>query len=371
MKHILLLSWKDIHHPKAWWAETVIHTYMTWLVQQWYSVTQIAPWFTGAKKEEYRDGIQVKRIGSIHSIYFLCRIRYLFVNREEYDIIIDHAWGIPLLSPLYIRNKPIIFFTHHLWTKERNDYFQQRIWLSVLGSFFRRMYTSFVIKLYRKKLTITVSHWTAQVLQQLWFTNIQVIPNTTSFPIRTTYTTAEQLILTTVWRIVPNKQFDHAIRVVAVLREKWFPYTLYIAGPKQDAKEVACLEALIQTLQLHDTVFFTGKVSQDELLALRDKTRYWLVTSDTEWFGLTILEANKRGVPVLGYDIPWVNEVLISWTNGYLVEKNNRQKIAETITAEDQDQYATLVASTQDFIAHYPSRSNNIATFTRIIEDVS
>lgn len=371
MKHILLLSWKDIRHPKAWWAETVIHTYMTWLIQQWYRVTQIAPHFTGAKKEEALDGVEVKRIGSIHSIYFLCRIRYLFVNREKYDLIIDHAWGIPLLSPLYIRNKPIIFFIHHLWKKERNDYFYQRTWISALGSFFRRLYTSFVVKLYRKKPTITVSQWTANDLQQLWFTNLHILPNTTSYPLRTHCIAIKQRILTTVWRVVPNKQFDHAIRVVARLKNKWYTYTLYIAGPKQDLQEAKRLEMLISELNLVDNVFLTDKLSDEELITLRDKTYYWLITSDVEWFWLTTLEANKRAVPMFWYDIPWVNETIKAWVNGYLVEKNSWQEMAKLIATDSPDAYKTLVNTTTTFIQNYPTWTDNITSFTWIVENVS
>jgi hypothetical protein len=40
--------------------------------------------------------------------------------RGKYDIIIDEAGGLPLLSPLYEKKTPIVFFSHHVGDKERD-----------------------------------------------------------------------------------------------------------------------------------------------------------------------------------------------------------------------------------------------------------
>jgi hypothetical protein len=81
----------------------------------------------GSLPNEIIDGITIKRIFTIHTIYFFFGFYYLVYLQGKYDIIIDHAGGIPLLSPLYAWRQKIIFFTHHVGTKERSEYFHQWI----------------------------------------------------------------------------------------------------------------------------------------------------------------------------------------------------------------------------------------------------
>jgi len=89
-----------------------------------------------------------------------------------------------------------------------------------MGKLFRRVYTYFVLHLYRKKTTITVSQATAQELYKLGFTDVHVFPNTTDYPHIQTPTPKIKLVLTSVGRIVPNKQFSHAIHILKTLHNK-------------------------------------------------------------------------------------------------------------------------------------------------------
>lgn len=363
---LLVLSRKDTKHPNAWGAEIVLYQYLQWLVQCWWEVTQIAPSFVGAQKNERIDGVKITRMFSLHTIYFCFRARYLFVNKERYDLVLDHAGGIPLLSPLYIKKTPIVFFTHHVGTTERADYFRQ--WLKIwwIGELCRRIYNTCILRLYRHRPTITVSQWTAKELRRLGFSAVHIFPNTTEYPRKTRgQKAAVPLILTTVGRIVPNKQFSHAIRLLKKLHVHGYDYRLHIVWSMQDKEEVERLHKLVDELCIKDAVIFEGKMPTDALLALWDRTRYGLVTSDKEWFGMTILEANCRGVPVLAYNIPGVNEVIHHWENGYLVEKNNSDELVDCILEEDD--YAGLCSRTESFIAQYPTRQKNIETMHQFL----
>jgi glycosyltransferase involved in cell wall biosynthesis len=367
-KKILLLSRKDTKHPKAGGAEVVIHRYAQWLVEAGYEVTQIAPLFSWARQEEQIDGIYIKRMFSIHTIYFCFWARYLFKNKERYDCIIDHAWGIPLLSPVYIRKTPIIFFTHHLGTTERADYFRQRCNLPQLWKVLWYIYTYMVLSLYRHKHTITVSEGTAHELRKLWFTSIHVLPNSTDYPKNNKPKAKKELILTTVGRIVPNKQFAHTLHILKKLHDNNAYYSLYIVGAQQDTSEVDLLQQLVYTYWLEQYVHFTGKVTTDQLIGLRDRTRYGIITSDKEWFGMTVLEANCRGVPMIWYAIPGVNEVIHPWKNGYLAPKNDRPTLVTYILKESEEDYAHLVKNTKMWIDAYPTWEKNSDVFVALLQ---
>ena len=114
MKNILFLTWKDIKHPRKWWAEVVMLEYAKRLVNDWNKVTWFASGFKWWEKEEVIEGIQIIRKYSINTIYFFAWNWYRKFRKEnKVDIVIDEAWWIPLLSPLYEKEIPIYFFIHH------------------------------------------------------------------------------------------------------------------------------------------------------------------------------------------------------------------------------------------------------------------
>ena len=361
---ILCLSRKDIKHPKAWGAEVVIHQYLSWLASMWHEIVQISTWFVGSEKYTSIDWVQIHRRSSIHSIYFIFWAIYLRTYRNQYDIIIDHAWGIPLFSPLYIWHKPIIFFTHHVGTKERAEYFSQWIGMWWVGTMCRWIYNTIILWLYHHKPTITVSQWTASELIKLWFSQVIVLPNTSNYP-RVDHVGKRWLELTVVGRVVPNKQFSHAIEVIHQLHQHWLQYRLNIIWIEQDPLESKKLHDLVIHYHLADYITFYGRLSSDELLTIWDRTQYGLMVSDKEWFGMTVLEANSRWVPVIWYNIPWVNEVIHDSINGYLIQKNNINQIVDCIIK--QDNYDNLVYSTIQFIQEYPTWDINTHALDTII----
>ncbi len=364
---ILVLSRKDIHHPRAGGAEIVLHKYMLGLVVQGHHVTQIAPLFPGALRRQQIDGIQVKRMFGIHTIYFLFWSWYVRHGAGKFDLIIDHAGGIPLLSPLYARRTKIVLLIHHLGTQEWTDYFQQKRRMGWLGKCCLWIYNTFVLSLYKHKMTITVSQGTAKELQAHGFDKVTVIPNSTDMPlISFADIVPKKNVLTIIGRIIPNKQMDHAITILHALRVQDPTWELNIIWYAQDANEYASLQSLVHSLWVAWSVHFHGKLTQQELIPVLDTTKYLLITSDKEWFGLTALEANRRGVPVIAYSIPGVDEVVHHWTNGYLVPKNNWESIVTTIQASE-DTYTKLVSDTHQAIHAYPTRDDNIKTFVSLL----
>lgn len=92
-------------------------------------------------------------------------------------------------------------------------------------------------------------------------------------------------------------------------------------------------EAHAKRLNLNDKVVFVGEVSDDllpkyysiaDMLVLPSKDR-------SEGFGLTILEANASGKPVIGSNIGGIPGILTDNDNGILVPPNNPTLLADAI----------------------------------------
>ena len=366
MKRILCLCRKDIKHIRHGGAEVVIHQYLKGLVALWYEVTQISTNSGQNPHEEIVDGVYIVRLWTIHSIYFLFPRYYLRYLQGKYDLIIDHAGGIPLLAPWYAHKIPIIFLVHHVGTKERSEYFIQWIGMWWIGDCFRYIYNHFVLLSYRLYPTITVSEWTAHELRVLWFTQVYVLKNTTDRDINTQYQKTKKHRLLMIGRVVPNKQIDHGLRIIHQLQWQGYDYHLDIVGNTQDNIEYQKLQGLIHQLSIQDHIHFHGKIDHDHLIALMQGTQYLLLTSDKEWFGVVVLEANTQWIPALWYDIPGINEAICDGQNGILFPKNDHQSIASYIIHHQSD-YQVLQNQTLSYIASYPRRSHNIDILNKII----
>ncbi len=98
-------------------------------------------------------------------------------------------------------------------------------------------------------------------------------------------------------------------------------------------------EALAKNLEVDDKVLFVGEVSDEflpkyysvaDMLVLPSKDR-------SEGFGLTILEANASGKPVIGSNIGGIPGILIDNKNGILVPPNNPTLLANAISRLSKD----------------------------------
>ena len=111
----------------------------------------------------------------------------------------------------------------------------------------------------------------------------------------------------------PVKRVQDVIEVFARIR-KTIPARLVMVGDGPDRPRAA---QRVGELELERDVVFLGKhASVEELLGLAD---LFLLTSDSESFGLAALEAISCGVPVVGYRAGGLPEVISHGENGLLV----------------------------------------------------
>jgi glycosyltransferase involved in cell wall biosynthesis len=114
-----------------------------------------------------------------------------------------------------------------------------------------------------------------------------------------------KLIFGTVARLVPQKDFPTLLEGFKLLCSSGIDAELVIAGdgPLREELEALCLE-----LNLTQKVHWLGSRSDIQLIySLMD---VFVLTSKTEGFGLVLLEAMSKSLPIVGSDITTVKEVL-------------------------------------------------------------
>jgi len=104
-----------------------------------------------------------------------------------------------------------------------------------------------------------------------------------------------------VGRIAPNKRQDLLVDMMAHLRrlDPDRDRRLILAGRATDAGYLGRLQARIEQLGLARSVHIPGKVSDGQLYGLYDQADLFVCASDHEGFGIPLIEAQARGVPVL------------------------------------------------------------------------
>lgn len=123
-----------------------------------------------------------------------------------------------------------------------------------------------------------------------------------------------------VGRLHSNKGCDLLIRSVSLLD---FPFQLIIVG---DGKELECLKKIAMKLKLEKKVIFTGAIYETSPAY---KCLDVLVSpSKNETFGLTVLEAQMSGVPVIASK---TFEGVISSENSLIIEQLRATEIAHEI----------------------------------------
>jgi glycosyltransferase involved in cell wall biosynthesis len=128
-----------------------------------------------------------------------------------------------------------------------------------------------------------------------------------------------------VGRLVSVKRIDLLLEVIAYLKNDFnIKCCLVGEGNLKDK-----LQILSKKLNIEDNVIFIGYRSNiDEILK---KSKVFVVTSECEGISYSMLEALRCEMPIIGFDVPGVNEVIYNDINGYLIPFNSVVEYANSL----------------------------------------
>jgi glycosyltransferase involved in cell wall biosynthesis len=134
-------------------------------------------------------------------------------------------------------------------------------------------------------------------------------------------------------RLVPEKGVDIGIKALKNLLERNnmppIRFDIYGDGPENYAR---VLRDMIHTLGLGDTVKFMGTLEPQQFIARYEDYCLFLFTSRWEEpFGLTLLTAMARGVPVIATKRGAAPEIICDGENGILVPADDAIALADAI----------------------------------------
>ncbi len=145
----------------------------------------------------------------------------------------------------------------------------------------------------------------------------------------------DNFIFLTVGRLVPVKNISLQIEAMAEIIKKYPQAKLWIVG---DGPELAKLKVKSEKLKVEDKVKFFGQKTKKELNEIYGQADVFVLTSDSEGWGLSVIEAAVHGVPVIMTDVGCAGEVIKNNESGLIISvgdgeglKNCMIKIMENI----------------------------------------
>ena len=116
-------------------------------------------------------------------------------------------------------------------------------------------------------------------------------------------------VLLCVATLTPRK--GHALLIDALARLRHRPWRLVCAGSTtRDAATAAAIDRQIRSLGLTDRIERVGEVGEAELDRLYDRSDVLVLPSYHEGFGMVVVEAVARGLPVIASDAGAIPEAL-------------------------------------------------------------
>lgn len=310
---VLLLNERDPNHPKAGGAEVHVAEIARRLARRNIQTTQLAVGFPGGATREQQDGLAVRRLGPI-PIYYprAVALAAWATRRGDYDVVVEHLCKVPFCAAAYA-SRPVVAVNHHLFG---DSAFLQVAWpIAATVVAIEKL----IPRIYRKVPFLAVSESSRDDLVErgLAREQIDLLYNGINFPERHPMPVAQRPCrVAYLGRLETYKRIDTLLRACARLRQRFPALELVLVGR---GSERETLEALGRELGIADCLRFTGFVSDEERDALLAETRVAVCPSVKEGWGLTVIECNALGVPVVATDAPGLRDAVRHGETGLLV----------------------------------------------------
>lgn len=324
---ILIINWRDLKNPWTGGAEIHIHEIASRLVREYgHEIFYLCNRFknTLPVRDSY-DGIEFFRVGTEYTFNFHVPF-WLRKNlpRIQPDLIIEDVNKIPFYTPLYVK-RPVLVVIPHLFSetvfREINFVFGTYIYLA----------EKLIHSVYKNCHLNAISQSTKGDLIKKGFSPDRVRVIECGIDQQSYHPSNEKFDAPTViyaGRLKKYKCVGHLLEAVCRVKDKLPEVKLYVVG---DGDYRQRLIAHARELNLKETVTFTGYISQEEKVELLQKSHLLVYPSIKEGWGISNLEANACGTPVLAADVPGLRDSVSVGESGLLFPFSDVGKMAESI----------------------------------------
>ncbi|HZR82405.1 MAG TPA: glycosyltransferase family 4 protein [Candidatus Binatia bacterium] len=312
---VLMLNERDLAHPLAGGVEVhVEEAFGRLAAAHGIATTVLCAGFAGGEAEVARAGMRLVRLGRNRLEYYarVAPRARAEIASGRYDLVVENLCKLVYLSPLWLRGVPGLALVHHLFGASAFRQVAPPIAAAVLAT------EAFLPIAYRRWPFVAVSPSTRDdlVRRGIPAAQVRVVPNGLDhgrYRPGTGPCDPDRVVF--VGRVEHYKGVDVLVRGWPSVR----------AARPQARLEVVGAGAALATLRRRVAdggiggVTFHGFASEDEKVAWLRRATVVVQPSRKEGWGLTVLEANACGAPVVAADVPGLRDSVRDGETGFLV----------------------------------------------------
>ena len=325
---ILIINWRDITNPEAGGAEVHLHETFSRIAASGHQVTLLSSRFPGASENESLDGIEVIRHGGKWT--FNLAVPWFYrrhLAHRPFDVVIEDINKIPFLLPWFEKETPVMVLLHHLFG---TTFYRQ---INPVPATYLYLMERLIPRVYRRCPFEVVSESCRDELVGMGVSadRISVVHNGLDAAIIDAPATPEGKeagLIVYLGRLKKYKNVDHLIQAMAIVRDEVPGARLVVAGT---GDRRPALEALTRSLDLEEAVEFAGYVSEPEKISLLTRAEVAACPSSKEGWGISVIEANARGTPVVATRVAGLRDAVVDGETGLLTPLGDRKAMARAL----------------------------------------
>jgi glycosyltransferase involved in cell wall biosynthesis len=325
VRSVLLLCWRDTGHPQGGGSEAYLERIGAHLAESGVRVTLRTAWYPGARRREFKDGVQISRAGGPYSIYIwaglamvLARFGLGPLRRARPDVVIDTQNGLPFMAR-WAFGRRVAVLVHHCHRE------QWPVAGPVMGRIGWFVESKLSPRVHRRNQYVTVSLPSARDLTGLGVnpSHIAVVRNGLDEAPAQTLTLSRSATprVVVLSRLVPHKQIEDALEAVAALRPRMPDLHMDILGGGWWEER---LVEHARLLGISDAVTFHGHVDDETKHRVLQQSWVQVLPSRKEGWGLAVTEAGQHSVPTIGYrSSGGLTDSIVDGVTGLLVDDHD------------------------------------------------
>jgi glycosyltransferase involved in cell wall biosynthesis len=301
---ILAINWQDLKNPLAGGAEVHLQELLTRLAGWGHEITLLCCQFDGAPSEEEIDGIRIVRRGRRAVFNWVApRAAKRLLASHTFDVLIEDINKIPFYTPRF-SPVPVLAVVPHLFA---TTVFHE---INVAMASYIYLMERPVRRFYRNTPFMVISESTRDDLVARGISRdlIRVVHCGIDHQIYRPDPQQQKFdgpTLTYVGRLKKYKSIDHLFLAVAMIQAGIPNIAIEIVGSGDD--EPRLRQRTIE-LGVASQVRFAGYVSTARKVEILRRSWAVVCPSLKEGWGLTNIEANACGTPVVCADVPGLRD---------------------------------------------------------------
>ncbi|MBI4364611.1 MAG: glycosyltransferase family 4 protein [Candidatus Latescibacteria bacterium] len=322
--NLLAFNWRDPTHPEAGGAELHLFEILSRAVRDGDRVTWLSEAYRGSDPEGEIRGIRIHRRGSWYNAHLALAGYYRrHLRGERFDLVVEDINKVPFFTPCYVR-APVLAVVPHLFGatvfREASPLVGALVWAHEI----------LIPLAYRHVPFLAISESTRDDLARRGIPRgrVSVVRcglDQAGYGVHVPPDRRNDPVVVFLGRLRKYKGAQHVIRAFPAVRREVKAARLLIVG---DGPYRPHLEALARSLGVRDRVEFLGALSHEEKVAALNRAQVAAAPSPKEGWGLTVIEANACGVPVVASRSPGLVESVRDGETGLLVPHGDTAALA-------------------------------------------